>query len=39
MIQTLDDITELAEELGNRYMEKGKVNLQRLARGKKNSLY
>lgn len=35
MIQSLDDIADLAEELGNSYMEGGKVNLQKLAKSKK----
>jgi len=32
MHQNLDDIAELAEDLGNRFLIKGKVNLERIAR-------
>lgn len=35
MNQSLDDIADLAEDLGNRYIEGGKVNLRKLAASKK----
>lgn len=35
MHQSLNDIADLAEELGNRNLVKGKVNLEKIARGKR----
>lgn len=35
MHQSLDDIAELAEDLGNRFLSKGKVNLERIAKVKR----
>lgn len=35
MQQSLDDIAELAEDLGNRFLFKGKVNLEKIAKGKR----
>ena len=34
MQQSLDDIAELAEDLGNRFLFRGKVNLEKIAKGK-----
>lgn len=35
MHQSLDDIAELAEDLGNRFLFRGKVNLEKIANGKR----
>jgi len=35
MQQSLDDIAELAEDLGNRFLFRGKVNLEKIAKGKR----